>query len=286
MLIEQRYKEAVLKKQNDIRNYIWKGPKIRNSDGSYSQETKRLVDCTKEELLNYYNYCLQMLYNTNRENPGRYTLLENIKDQRNRCNSELFLRWLSRESGITRFSFMNSIRQLISKNEGISIKDLVAEDIVGSCPAEFSSIPVELLLDGCMDTLGLFYRKHLTTTFLLKQGVWPTEAEREEFKGQRMTSKFILNQLGVSDDKKNYKTNYKVRLNSKGLSFAQMKAMVSLTTKKYSEMSTLQLETLRNRILWSLENDVKFHIKEWENRKAQIASVLESKGVTDLPNEL
>lgn len=67
-------------------------------------------------------------------------------------------------------------------------------------------------------------------------------------------------------------------VNSKGLSLAQMKAMITLKSKKYSEMSTIQLKTLRNRILFSLENDVKFHIKQWENRERQIKLVLESKG--------
>ena len=176
---------------------------------------------------------------------------------------------------------MNSIRQLLQQNEGVNIKDLVAEDIVGNCPPEFSKIPVELLLDGCMDTLGLFFRKHLTNTFLLKQGVWPNEQERVEFAGKKLNSKFILEYLGLNNPTPFYRPPYKVRLNSKGLTFAQMKSMITLTTKKYSEMSTLQLETLRNRVLWSLENDVRFHIRQWELRKTQIAKVLASKGVKE-----
>jgi hypothetical protein len=54
--------------------------------------------------------------------------------------------------------------------------------------------------------------------------------------------------------------------------------MISLKSKKYSEMSTIQLKTLRNRILFSLENDVRFHIQQWESRERQIKMVLESKG--------
>ena len=57
-----------------------------------------------------------------------------------------------------------------------------------------------------------------------------------------------------------------------------MYAMTSLKSKKYSELTTLQLETLRNRILYSLESEINFHIKQWEKRLSQIELVLQSKG--------
>lgn len=66
----------------------------------------------------------------------------------------------------------------------------------------------------------------------------------------------------------------------KGLSFTQLRAMVNLKSKKYSELTTSQLETLRNRILFSLEDEVKFHINQWETRKNQIKKVCEAKGYT------
>lgn len=54
------------------------------------QDEKRLVDCTLEELQRNYDYCKQMLYNENKQKPGRYVLISIIDDQIQRCNCELF----------------------------------------------------------------------------------------------------------------------------------------------------------------------------------------------------
>ena len=59
MLIKQRLEEAFEKKKNDVSNYIWKGPKVKNSEGRYVQETKKLVDCTIDELKKYYNIAMK-----------------------------------------------------------------------------------------------------------------------------------------------------------------------------------------------------------------------------------
>lgn len=269
MLIKQRLEEAFEKKKNDVSNFVWKGPKVKNSEGRYVQETKRLVDCTVDELKKYYDYCEEMLNNTNSRNPGRKVLLTIIQDQINRCNTELFLRWMSKNLGITKFQFFNDNKELY-KN------DLSLVHVVKDCPGEFSKIPLAMALDGCLDTLGMFNRKHLTTTFLLQIGVWPTDEERAEFAKEKLSldSNNILKYIEVDNSKR----IYKVRLNSKGISLKQMKAITGLKIKKYSEMSTVQLETLRNKVLWSLENKVKFHIAQWETRKDQIARVLAHKG--------
>jgi hypothetical protein len=47
--------------------------------------------------------------------------------------------------------------------------------------------------------------------------------------------------------------------------------------KKYSELTTIQLETLKNKILFVLEESVIFQINEWKKRMAQIEEVAESK---------
>ena len=82
--------------KNDINSFIWKGEK-REVDGKFVQDEKRLVDCTLEELQRNYDYCKQMLYNENKQKPGRYVLISIIDDQIQRCNCELFLRWLKTE---------------------------------------------------------------------------------------------------------------------------------------------------------------------------------------------
>ena len=67
----------------------------------------------------------------------------------------------------------------------------------------------------------------------------------------------------------------------KGLNFAQLKAMISLRSKKYSELTTDQLKTLRNIILFALSDEVRFHINQWEARISQLQEVAKLKGITD-----
>ena len=56
--------------------------------------------------------------------------------------------------------------------------------------------------------------------------------------------------------------------------------MVNLKPKKYSELTTDQLTVLRNKVLFKLENEVMFHIEQWEERMRQLRMVAESKGIT------
>ena len=57
-----------------------------------------------------------------------------------------------------------------------------------------------------------------------------------------------------------------------------MRAMITLRpNKKYVDLTTLQLETLRNRILFSLEETVSKHIIAWEERMLQIEQVMNVK---------
>lgn len=273
MIIEERLKEALAKKENDINSFIWKGQKVKNSNGDFEQTEKRLVDCSIDELKSFYRHCESMLYNTSKENPGRYALLEIIEEQRLKCNAELFLRWLAEEKGIPKFSFLSSVDEFLKNNPSVDRINGSITEAVGGCPPEFQNLTIGMVLDACLDSLGKFSKQHITLAFLLKQGVWASEEEKERLNEQKikLTPDYIREYLDL-------KPTASVRVNSKGLSLAQMKAMISLKSKKYSEMSTIQLKTLRNRILFSLENDVRFHIQQWESRERQIKMVLESKG--------
>lgn len=273
MIIEERLKEALAKKENDINSFIWKGQKVKNSNGDFEQTEKRLVDCSIDELKSFYRHCESMLYNTSKDNPGRYALLDIIEEQRLKCNAELFLRWLAEEKGIPKFSFLSSVDEFLKNNPSVDRVNGSITEAVGGCPPEFQNLTIGIVLDACLDALGKFSKQHITLAFLLKQGVWASEEERERLNAEKikLTPDYIREYLDL-------KPTANIRVNSKGLSLAQMKAMISLKSKKYSEMSTIQLKTLRNRILFSLENDVRFHIQQWESRERQIKMVLESKG--------
>jgi AAA+ superfamily predicted ATPase len=55
--------------------------------------------------------------------------------------------------------------------------------------------------------------------------------------------------------------------------------MVKLKSKKYSELTTDQLTLLRNKILFRLEDEVEFHISQWEERIEQIKKVAQVRGI-------
>ena len=60
---------------------------------------------------------MSVLYNQDKQYPGRYLLLDIIKDQIARCNCELFLRWLEQEKGKPRFTFLSDVRTILDNNK-------------------------------------------------------------------------------------------------------------------------------------------------------------------------
>lgn len=277
--MKEKLAAAIAKKNNDINTFIWKGRKVE-VNGQLVQEEKRLVDCSEEELRTFYNHCESMLYNDSKEFPGRYVLLDIIKDQRERCNAELFLRWLEQERSVPRYTFLASLRVFLDNNKGIDTKEVfISEALVGECPTEFARLPIDVVLEGCLDKLGKFNKQHITLTFILKQGLWFTQQESKDLTEKTATGEF-REKADVAKERLGLKPSVNLYMTPKGLSFTQLRAMVNLKSKKYSELTTPQLETLRNRILFSLEDEVKFHISQWETRKNQIKMVCDAKGFT------
>ncbi len=278
-MIKEKLAAAIAKKNNDINTFVWKGRKVE-VNGQLIQDEKKLVDCSEDELRTFYKHCDSMLYNTSKECPGRYVLLDIIEDQRVRCNAELFLRWLEQEKSTPRFTFLSSLRVFLDNNKGIDTKNVfISEALVGGCPAEFARLPIDIVLEGCLDKLGKFNKQHITLTFILKQGLWFTQQESKDLTEKTPSGEF-REKAEVAKERLGLKSSVNLYMTPKGLSFAQLRAMVNLKSKKYSELTTPQLETLRNRILFSLEDEVKFHIGQWETRKNQIKMVCDAKGYT------
>ena len=260
--------------QQDVNKFIWKGNKELDTTGKYIQKEIKLIDMSISELNHCYEHCKTMLYNKDSKNPGRYIVLNIIEDQRLRCGAELLLRYVSIEKGIPRFTLVSSLNEWTKNNP--TIKNPLIEDVLSKIPIEFSKIPISLIIDGCLDKLGVFNKKHITRTFILKQGFWLTAAESKE-----ITDRFegkVKDKLEVVREDLRLKEVEKLYPNSKGLNFSQMRAMITLRpNKKYVDLTTLQLETLRNRILFSLEEAVLKHIAAWEERMSQIEKVLNIK---------
>lgn len=267
--------EAAMSKKSEFDTYIWKGNKTIDENGRYKQSEKRLIDMSEKELQSAYEHCKTMLFNGDSKNPGRYSVLKLISNQRDKCGAELFLRYVESKELFTRFTLIGTINEFLDKNkEALKGMKPTIGTMFSSVPDNFEKVPLELLMDGCLDRLGIFNKKHITRSFILRQGVWLTSSESKDLK-ENSTSK-EYNQILELRERLGLKEIEKLYINSTGLNYAQMRAMMTLKpNKKYVDLTTLQLEILRNRVLFSLEEDVKKHIAAWETRMEQIEKVAE-----------
>ena len=278
-LMGEKLKEAMNKKQVEINSFIWKGSKTVDSSGKYKQSEKKLVLMTEYELRECYDHCKTMLFNKDIQNPGRYVVLEDINDQKDKCGAELFLRYIDQKNTLSRFTLLGSINEFLKNNkETLKNYKPTVEDVFSGVPNEFVKIPLTLIIDGCLDRLGTFNKKHITRTFILKQGIWLTPAESKDLIENDENGN-VRDRLDVIKERLNIKDIEKLYINSRGLNYTQMRAMLNIKpNKKYIDLTTSQLETLRYRVLFNLEETVKDHIASWEKRMEEIELVAEFKG--------
>ena len=147
-------------------------------------------------------------------------------------------------------------------------------DMFTGIPNEFEHLSLDLIVVGCLDLLGAFNKKHITRTFILKQGIWLTPSEAKDLIMPEKSN--IKDRLEIIRDHLNLKEVERLYINSRGINYTQMRAMLTLKpNKKYTDLTSNQLETLRNRILFNLEEVVKNHIHSWERRMEEIEMVAE-----------
>ena len=185
--MKEKLTEAINARNNDIKSFVWKF--ARKSDGT--QPEIKLVDATPEQLKTFYAHCKSMLYSTDKINPGRYVLLDIIKEQREKCNIELFMRKMELGSisadgkGYPKFMYWQNILDFKKKNaEYFAEHDFESSPIsifTGKLPREFENISIGSVMDACLDQLGVFSNKHITFSFILNLGVYLTPEEMKEF---------------------------------------------------------------------------------------------------------
>lgn len=275
--------DAIDKTNFYANSYVWKGKKVKDENGNFIQEEVRLVDATEDQLRSFYAHCVSMLNNTDKQNPGRYPLMEIIQLQKDRCGVELFLRE-SEQQGTSRYTIIDSIKQVIrysgitqEESKAIPLNQFINVD------SQFQNLPIKLVQDGCLQKLGKFDNSHLTLTFILKQGLRITNEEEQELteytydsKGNSIKRKYI----DVVRERLNIAAHMKLRNDPRGLTYAQLRAMLNLRNRNYNDLTTDQLKTLRNRVLFALEDEVAFHIEQWETRLEQLNEVAELKGIS------
>ena len=274
--------KALDAKKNDYSNYIWKGEKKKVGD-KYVQQSEKISEMSPERLKECWNHCEKMLRNDDPKHLGRYNVLEQVMSEISKCNTELLLRYFEntyqrRENtpATKRFSLMVSLRQLMNNNPEIHDWDKVPiMSISENLPDEFKDISIAEVLEGCTDQLGALNKQHLTMTFITKMGLWFTKAEENEIKASSNSER-----LKLAKEKLHLPTKLILRLSEKGLSYHEMRAMLTLPKKQqYSSMTTEQLVTLRNKVLLRLSREIDGHIFSWQRLQKQIETVAKNKNV-------
>ena len=277
-------KKALDSKKNDYSSFVWKGEKKKEGD-KYVQDSKRLIDMSPGELIKCYNHCERMLYSDNPKHLGRYNVLEEVNDQINKCNVELLLRYFENSykrddnrSPIPRTTLNLNLRKLKSNNPEIEDWSKISvTQITEELPVEFHQINIEDLLDGCIGYLGAFDKQHLTMTFITKMGLWFTKAEENELKGEKNSN---VERLKIAKERLHLPEKLILRFSEKGLSYKEMRAILTLPKKqRYSDMTTDQLLTLRDKVLLRFQKEVDNHIYSWKKLEKQILLVARDKGI-------
>ena len=263
-------------------SYIWKGRKVMNSEQNYVQTEDRMIDMSESDLKAAYNHCKTMLYNKDGRNPGRHIVLELIEDQINKCGAELFLRYADKK-GNSRLDLVRSINAVVNdprNKEAFETHAPTVELIFNDIPVDYKSVPLEEIIDGGLDQLGEFNKKHITRTLILRQGLWLTPDETQELADMGAGEK-SSERMALIRERLNIQEVERLSFNPRGFSFEEMRALLTIRpNKKYRDLATIQLKTLRNKLLPLHEQSVRIHIDAWEERIRQIEEVASYNGIT------
>ena len=259
------------------------GPKVNGV-----QEEIRLVDADFYQLQKFYNHCNEMLYNKDSKYPGRVVLKDIVQDQIQRCRAELLIRWLRSEKQYTTTNCLEDLRAIISNNkEELTqevIKTYAIGNIMNGLPIEFERVPISLVMDACLDSLGVLDNSHLTLNFIVKMGLWFTPQEMQKpvaegglYKKDPETGKAV-NRLEVVTKELRLNPSISLRIDNTGLSYAEFRSMCRLKRDKYANLTSDQLRLLSNKVLYRFQDQCEMQAKQWQDKIAEILKVAESKG--------
>lgn len=269
-------KNEKLRIKNDMNNWVWKGPK-KEVAGVRCQSTIKMVDATPEQLKEMYNHCISMLFNESNANPGRYNLKKIVQEQIDNCTTELCVRWIEgryfssedvdpeNRGKLPRNLLYKELLNIKDKPEN---KDIPREEynnitlrssVMSNLPVEFQDVTINQAMAGALDQLGVFNRKHITLTFLLKLGIELTPEELKEF---NVPSKKVLEEVR---ERLKIPSYLKLHRSDKGLSFKELESLVHLREARYSNMSNDKLLLLKNKVLYRFIREIEYQILQWED---------------------
>ena len=281
--IEDAYNKACELRANDISSFVWKGPKVNGV-----QEEIKLIDASYDQLRKYYKHCTEMLYNTDSKNPGRKTLLDIVNDQIQRCRAELLIRWFRSEKQYTTNNCLEDLRVVIANNReqltNETIKVIPISTIMNGLPIEYERVPISLVMDACLDSLGQFDNSHLTLNFIVKMGLWFTQQEMQKpvsdgglYVKDSNTGKAV-NRLEVVTKELRLNPSIVLRIKDTGLTYSEFRSMCRLKRDKYANLTTDQLKLLSNKVLYRFQDQCEAQAKQWLDKIEEINKVAAAKG--------
>jgi hypothetical protein len=227
-----------------------------------------------------------MLYNTSPFKPGKCVIKNIIAKTWDSCNTELFVRYLLHECN-TSIKTKMDLLTLINDRRNDTEEDILEMPITvlfnGLDPI-FERITVSKLMDACFDKLDVLNTKLITERFILAQGIWLTDEEKEDLT-ERDEKGNIRNRMEVVKERLAgwINPNVHLRISPTGLSFAEFRSLVQLgQMPKISSLSTIALKTLRDKVLLLLDNDLDYHISKWQLLCKNIERVAELRSI-ELP---
>ena len=272
--------EKLQNAMNSINSYVW-----INRKG----ESIKMIDMPADQLQDAAKHCYEMLYNETSYNVGRIIVRKNIHSIWDSCNAELFARHLLYECNVgfkSRKDILDCINNFRANADG-DILDLSVNTIFNGLPPIYEKVTIRRLMDACFDKLDVFNRKIINDKFLLYQGIWLTNQEKNDLTEKdengvmRDRKEVICERLGLN------KINPKMlRFNPTGLSYAEFRSIVQLSPlTKVTSLPSTTLETLRDKILLLLDNDLDHHINKWNTLLKNCKAVAEKRRIPlDLPD--
>lgn len=269
---------AITEKDNDITRFVWK-----EANG---QEIK-LIDMSEDDLRKAYLHCIEMLYNTNKFNPGKEVIKKYVNHTYDNCNAELFYRYIIYEMNIPTLKSPKDLMEFITAyktQNKVANTDYVTE-IFENIPKIFETVTIEKLLSAILDTLDVLNKRRLISDkFIISLGIWLTDKEKQDLaefdeKGNPRNRLDVIRERLILN-------NVKLKLCPSGLNYTEFRNLVTLKAiSKYSQISTDTLKLLRDKVLLLVNNNLDYHIEKWNMIKSQIELVAKSKNINNL-NEI
>ena len=194
--------------------------------------------------------------------------------------------------------FINLTHNLVfsvrAKNKDIltdeNIKKYPIGNVFNGLPIEFSEVPFELVIDACLDTLGVLDTSHLTLNFIIKMGLYFTQQEMQQpvnklygdnkhglYEKDLETGK-AKNRLDIIKRELKLNPAINLRICDTGLNYNEFRSMYYLKRDKYSNLTTDQLKLLATKVLYRFQEQCNAQAKQWESKINEIKEVANIKG--------